>query len=68
MSATGMTSINRVRAAIQDGYHTREAIRQATKLNWDQVTDALAILKYDERRIVSEVVHGEPIFLLRKSA
>jgi hypothetical protein len=61
MSPTIGAAIKRVTAALVIGYHTREAIKAATKLPMDHVCDALAILSSNSE-IKFKRVDGEARF------
>lgn len=62
------TPINRVREAIRQGYRTRDQIKSATRLPWDELTDSLAILNIDQGVIRLERINGEAYFFERKIA
>lgn len=62
------TPLTRVRAAIKLGAHTREEIKKETKLGWDELCDALAILNCDHRSIRCERVNGDARFYAVKVA
>jgi len=58
----------KVCAAIREGYGTRRQLKRRTRLDWDSLGDALAVLKYDEGIITSRVIGGEAVFLLKQTA
>lgn len=57
-----ITTIDKVRIAIERGARTREEIKDASCLDWDEVTDALAILAFDQRTIQLQKVNSEARF------
>jgi hypothetical protein len=62
------TIMGKVKYAIEQGHRTREAVQQVTKLNEDQIGDALARLWFDRGELESRVVNGERCFFIRRAA
>lgn len=62
------TCLSKVRYAIRDGYKTRQEIKAATGLTSQQISDALAILMFEEETITLRRIEGEAYFFVRRVA
>jgi hypothetical protein len=62
------TTTKRVQRAIRAGFHTREAIQEATSLPMDDVCDALAVLNCERGVVRFRRVEGEACFYPARAA
>lgn len=67
-TAKPLTPVERVLEAIKRNKHTRVEIKNETKLHWDSVCDALAILNCEQGVIRFERRNGDAYFFLKKIA
>lgn len=56
--------LDKVKEAMESGAHTRESIKQVTRLTMNEVVDSLALLTFDQSATVIRVVNGERRFYL----